>query len=64
MVEFAVRVLVVAVDLVRGLLEVLFVDVAGGDELHAGVVVSSVDPNLTFLKFMAEGDLPADLADR
>ncbi len=31
-----------------------------GDELAANVVVSSVDPNLTFLKFMDERELPAD----
>ncbi len=36
---------------------------ANGDELHANVVVSSVDPNLTFLKFMDEGDLPADFVE-
>jgi phytoene dehydrogenase-like protein len=31
-----------------------------GNELAAKVVVSSVDPNLTFLKFMDERELPAD----
>jgi phytoene dehydrogenase-like protein len=31
-----------------------------GDELAASAVVSSVDPNLTFLKFMDERELPAD----
>ncbi len=31
-----------------------------GNELAANVVVSSVDPNLTFLKFMDERELPAD----
>ena len=31
-----------------------------GDELLANVVVSSVDPNLTFLKFMDERELPDD----
>jgi phytoene dehydrogenase-like protein len=36
---------------------------ANGDELHANVVVSSVDPNLTFLQFMDEGDLPADFVE-
>jgi phytoene dehydrogenase-like protein len=36
------------------------VALANGDELLADVVVSSVDPNLTFLKFMDEADLPAD----
>ena len=36
---------------------------ANGDEIHAKVVVSSVDPNLTFLKFMNERDLPSDFVD-
>jgi phytoene dehydrogenase-like protein len=36
---------------------------ANGDELHANVVVSSVDPHLTFLKFMDEGDLPTDFVE-
>ena len=31
-----------------------------GDELKADVVVSSVDPNLTFLKFLEPRDLPDD----
>ena len=34
-----------------------------GDELSANVVVSSVDPNLTFLKFMDERDLPGDFVE-
>src|SRR5881628_4251331 len=34
-----------------------------GDELSASVVVSSVDPNRTFLKFMDERELPADFLD-
>jgi phytoene dehydrogenase-like protein len=34
-----------------------------GDELAAGVVVSSVDPNLTFLQFMDERELPSDFVD-
>jgi phytoene dehydrogenase-like protein len=34
-----------------------------GDELLAKVVVSSVDPNLTFLKFMDERELPDDFVD-
>jgi phytoene dehydrogenase-like protein len=34
-----------------------------GDELLAKVVVSSVDPNLTFLKFMEERDLPAEFVE-
>ena len=36
---------------------------ASGDELHANVVVSSVDPHLTFLQFMDEADLPADFVE-
>lgn len=39
------------------------VALANGDEIHAKVVVSSVDPNLTFLKFMNERDLPAEFVD-
>jgi phytoene dehydrogenase-like protein len=34
-----------------------------GDEINAGVVVSSVDPNLTFLKFMDERELPGDFVE-
>ena len=34
-----------------------------GDELLANVVVSSVDPNLTFLKFMDERELPGEFVD-
>jgi phytoene dehydrogenase-like protein len=34
-----------------------------GDEIKARVVVSSVDPHLTFLKFMDQRDLPADFVD-
>lgn len=34
-----------------------------GDEINANVVVSSVDPNLTFLKFMDERDLPDDFVE-
>ena len=34
-----------------------------GDELSAGMVLSSVDPNLTFLKFMDAKDLPDDFVD-
>jgi phytoene dehydrogenase-like protein len=33
---------------------------ASGDELHADRVLSSVDPNLTFLRFLDESDLPAE----
>jgi phytoene dehydrogenase-like protein len=36
---------------------------ANGDELSAKVVVSSVDPNLTFLKFMDERELPAEFME-
>ena len=39
------------------------VALANGDEIHAKVVVSSVDPNLTFLKFMNERDLPGDFVE-
>src|SRR6202451_3836577 len=31
-----------------------------GEEIHAGAVSSSVDPNVTFLKFIEERELPAD----
>jgi phytoene dehydrogenase-like protein len=34
-----------------------------GDEIAASVVVSSVDPNLTFLKLMDEGELPGDFVE-
>ena len=34
-----------------------------GDEIAASVVVSSVDPNLTFLKFMDERELPPDFVE-
>ncbi|OFW00533.1 MAG: amine oxidase [Acidobacteria bacterium RIFCSPLOWO2_02_FULL_68_18] len=34
-----------------------------GDEIHASLVVSSVDPRLTFLKFVDTGMLPRDFAD-
>ncbi|HWI19861.1 MAG TPA: NAD(P)/FAD-dependent oxidoreductase, partial [Vicinamibacterales bacterium] len=33
------------------------------DEIRANVVVSSVDPNLTFLKFMDERELPSDFVE-
>jgi len=39
------------------------VALANGDEIHARVVVSSVDPNLTFLQFMDERDLPTEFVD-
>ena len=34
-----------------------------GDELHADVVVSSVDPHLTFLRFLDERELPDDFVE-
>jgi phytoene dehydrogenase-like protein len=34
-----------------------------GDELHAPVVSSSVDPNLTFLKMVGEKELPGEFVD-
>src|SRR5262245_5371136 len=36
---------------------------ANGDEIAADTVVSSVDPHLTFEKFLNAGDLPADFLD-
>jgi phytoene dehydrogenase-like protein len=36
---------------------------ANGDELSAGMVLSSVDPNLTFLKFIDSKELPPDFLD-
>jgi phytoene dehydrogenase-like protein len=36
---------------------------ANGDELSAELVVSSVDPHLTFLRFIDEGELPADFVE-
>jgi len=36
---------------------------ANGDELHADMVLSSVDPNLTFLKFLDAADLPGEFVD-
>jgi phytoene dehydrogenase-like protein len=33
---------------------------AGGEELRADLVLSSVDPNLTFLRLIDAGELPAD----
>ncbi len=35
-----------------------------GDELSAKVVVSSVDPHLTFLRFMDPAELPGEFVDR
>ena len=34
-----------------------------GDEIHAGVVSSSVDPHLTFLKFLDPAELPSDFVE-
>ena len=34
-----------------------------GDEIHADVVSSSVDPNLTFLKFLDAAELPAEFLE-
>jgi phytoene dehydrogenase-like protein len=36
---------------------------ANGDDISADVVVSSVDPNLTFLKFMAPRELPDEFVE-
>jgi phytoene dehydrogenase-like protein len=36
---------------------------ANGDELHADLVLSSVDPNLTFLKFIDERELPGEFVE-
>ena len=36
---------------------------ANGDEIEAELVLSSVDPNLTFLKFIDEKDLPGEFLD-
>src|SRR3954463_4754047 len=36
---------------------------ANGDELEAGMVLSSVDPNLTFLKFVAAKELPDEFLE-
>ena len=34
-----------------------------GDEIDASLVISSVDPNLTFLKFLEERDLPGEFVE-
>jgi phytoene dehydrogenase-like protein len=34
-----------------------------GEEIHAGIVSSSVDPNLTFLKFIESRELPVDFLE-
>jgi phytoene dehydrogenase-like protein len=36
---------------------------ANGDEIEADMVLSSVDPRLTFLRFLDAGDLPTEFAD-
>jgi phytoene dehydrogenase-like protein len=36
---------------------------ANGDELDADVVLSSVDPNLTFLEFVGEQELPSEFVE-
>jgi phytoene dehydrogenase-like protein len=36
---------------------------ANGDEIHAGVVSSGVDPRLTFIKFIEEKQLPAEFLE-
>ena len=36
---------------------------ANGDELHADLVISSVDPNLTFLKFIEGKELPSEFVE-
>jgi phytoene dehydrogenase-like protein len=36
---------------------------ARGDELEANLVISSVDPNLTFLRFLDSNELPGDFVD-
>jgi len=36
---------------------------SNGDEIDATIVLSSVDPNLTFLKFMDTKELPSDFVD-
>ena len=35
----------------------------GGEEIHASIVSSSVDPNLTFLKFIESRELPGDFVE-
>src|ERR1700735_3551314 len=35
----------------------------GGEEIYADVISSSVDPNLTFLKFIEERELPGDFLE-
>src|SRR5438105_10452209 len=39
------------------------VGLANGDELSAGMVLSSVDPNLTFLQFVDPAELPGDFVE-
>jgi phytoene dehydrogenase-like protein len=39
------------------------VALANGDEIHGGVVSSSVDPRHTFIEFIDDGNLPAEFLD-
>jgi len=39
------------------------VALANGDEIHAGVISSGVDPNLTFVKMIEAGNLPDDFLE-
>ena len=41
----------------------LGVTLASGDEIDADLVLSSVDPRLTFLKFIDEGELPSEFLE-
>jgi phytoene dehydrogenase-like protein len=43
---------------------VIGVALENGDEYHAGIVVSNLDPKRTFLKIMDEKDLPPDVVRR
>jgi phytoene dehydrogenase-like protein len=40
------------------------VALVGGEEVHADIVVSNLDPKRTFTKIMAASDLPADVVTR
>ncbi len=35
-----------------------------GDELHANLVISSLDPHLTFLRLVGDGELPGDFVEQ
>src|SRR3954447_18605204 len=39
------------------------VALANGDEIYGKIISSSVDPRLTFINFMEDGDLPGDFLD-